>query len=297
VYNGGRFLRETLKSVMIQALPEREMQIEVVDDCSTDVDVQALTREIGKGRIGYFRQPYNVGSLRNFATCLHLAKGHHVHLLHCDDLVLDGFYEHMIKLFTTYPHIGAAFCRYRELDEGGKVTDVREAEAPVPCVLENWLLRLADRNRIGSASIVVKRSVYENLGSFYGVHTNTEWEMWVRIASKYSFAYSPAVLASCRRHVGSATRQALLQGVYLRDMETLMKKVSDHLPKEQRPEALMRSKRYYAHQAVKMTKQMWMQHKNVRGVLTQMRKAWNMHKDPIIAIEIVRAFIRLLLAK
>ena len=40
VYNAGNYLKETLESVLSQALPEGEMQIEVVDDCSTEIDVQ-----------------------------------------------------------------------------------------------------------------------------------------------------------------------------------------------------------------------------------------------------------------
>jgi hypothetical protein len=147
------------------------------------------------------------------------------------------------------------------------------------------------------ASIVVKRNVYEALGSFCSVHANADWEMWVRIASKYPFAYTPAVLASCRRHVGSVTGQALLEGTFLRETEISMKMISGYLPEEHRLKASRRSKRYYAHQVVRMTKQMWLEDKNLRGVLSQMRKAWRMHKDPIIAIEIVRALIRLLFAK
>jgi len=72
-YNCTGFLTEALEAVLAQALPPEQMQIEVVDDCSTDADVEALVQAIGKGRIGYFRQPENKGSLRNFETCINRA--------------------------------------------------------------------------------------------------------------------------------------------------------------------------------------------------------------------------------
>jgi len=36
------------------------MQIEVVDDCSTDANIEDLVCNLGKGRILYFKQKENV---------------------------------------------------------------------------------------------------------------------------------------------------------------------------------------------------------------------------------------------
>src|ERR1700759_1744825 len=68
VYNCGSYLPQALRSILQQDPGPALMQIEVVDDCSTDIDVEELVRTIGKGRIVYYRQPENVGSLRNFET-------------------------------------------------------------------------------------------------------------------------------------------------------------------------------------------------------------------------------------
>src|SRR5438270_4853541 len=76
VYNCAPFLPQTLHSVLQQDLSEAEMQIEVVDDASTDADVEAIVQEIGNGRVRYFRQPQNRGSLKNFETCLNRAEGY-----------------------------------------------------------------------------------------------------------------------------------------------------------------------------------------------------------------------------
>src|SRR5947207_15605375 len=73
-YNCARYLRHALKSVLAQDPGPEKMQIEVVDDCSTDEDIAALVLEIGQGRVGIYRQEANIGSLRNFETCLNRSK-------------------------------------------------------------------------------------------------------------------------------------------------------------------------------------------------------------------------------
>src|SRR5690606_6187539 len=86
-YNCIHYLRKTIESVLAQALDPQQMQIEVIDDFSTDGNVKALVEKLGKGRIGFYKQPHNVGSLRNFETCINRSKGKFVHILHGDDLV------------------------------------------------------------------------------------------------------------------------------------------------------------------------------------------------------------------
>src|ERR1035438_4192858 len=101
-YNCSQYLTENIRSVLDQDRGEEQMQIEVVDDGSTDTDVKSLVEKIGNGRVRYYRQPLNVGSLRNFETCLNRATGHYIHLLHGDDKVENGFYEEIESLFTRF---------------------------------------------------------------------------------------------------------------------------------------------------------------------------------------------------
>jgi glycosyltransferase involved in cell wall biosynthesis len=295
VYNGASFLKESVESVLQQAEADTEMQIEVVDDCSTDVDVQSFVRSIGKGRVGYYRQPYNVGSLRNFETCINLAKGKYIHLLHSDDMVHDGFYKSLENLFNQYPTAAAAFCRYKYVDENGNTVLYPEAEATQAGILENWLLRLAERQRIQYVAIAVKRQIYEELGAFYGVHYGEDWEMWARIAAKYPFAYTPEILASYRQHPNSISGKAFTTAQNLNDLEFVMGKINDLLPESEKKNALQKAKKFYAHYALRTAGSLWGKFRNVRGAINQMRKAWSMHKDMQLAYKIVKMIGRIIL--
>jgi glycosyltransferase involved in cell wall biosynthesis len=169
VYNCAPYLPILLESVLSQALSEDEMQIEVIDDCSTDADIGKIVNDIGKGRVGYYRQPRNVGSLRNFETCLNRSRGQLIHLLHGDDRLLPGFYKEMTATFKEFPEVGSAFCAHHHIDAKGNVRYNVNVDGSGPFILSNWLEILAERQRPQYAAMVVKRSVYEHLGSFYGV--------------------------------------------------------------------------------------------------------------------------------
>ncbi len=115
VYNCSDYLPQALQSVLDQDMGEDLMQIEVVDDCSTDADIENMVKEMGKGRVSYFRQPVNVGSLRNFETCLNRAHGKYIHLMHGDDKLINGFYKEITALFEKFPKAGAAFCAHQHI--------------------------------------------------------------------------------------------------------------------------------------------------------------------------------------
>src|SRR5688572_711170 len=114
-YNAIHYLPTTLESVLAQYTGADQMQIEVVDDCSTDGDVKSLVDQIGQGKVSYFRQPKNKGSLRNFETCINRARGHYIHILHGDDFVKPGFYQEIISLFAQFPTIGSAITNHNQV--------------------------------------------------------------------------------------------------------------------------------------------------------------------------------------
>lgn len=235
-YNCSKYLAAAVESVLLQDPGEDMMQIEVVDDCSTDENVRALVERLGKGRVKYFRQEKNVGSLRNFETCLRRSKGHLVHLLHGDDLVKDGFYKETGALFNEFPEIGAAITKYTYVDEEGHETPPGvEVIADRRGVIDNWLCKIAERQKLQPPAIVVKRSVYEKLGGFFGVHYGEDWEMCIRIAANYPVAYTPKCLALYRRFQNkSITGNSIMTGQNIKDVLKVIDISQQYLPEAKR---------------------------------------------------------------
>lgn len=295
VYNCAAYLEETLSAVLQQALPQEEMQIEVIDDCSTDVDVAALVERVGKGRVAYYRQPQNVGSLRNFETCLNRARGHLVHLLHGDDLVKPGYYASMQRLFDRFPEIGAAFCRYVYVGESGQPLYYRDAEMDKAGILDNWLVRLAQRQRLQYCTVTVKRAVYEHLGSFYGVDYGEDWEMWMRIARHYPIAYDPEVLAAYRLRVASISGQSYASAKNLKDLQWVIRTIQQYLPDGEKETLYKAAMKFYAHYGLKVANDLWYGLRNRQGARVQVREALGMHRDVLLYWKIAKLYIKMAL--
>ncbi|MBA3263097.1 MAG: glycosyltransferase [Thermoleophilaceae bacterium] len=224
------YLRETLASVLAQDPGPERMQIEVVDDASSDTP-EAVVEELGRGRVSFFRQPRNVGHVANFNTGLVRSRGHLVHLLHGDDCVRDGFYAAMAKLLETEAESGAAFCRYIAIDEAGDWSSIAPLEQRSAGVIPGWLERIAVGQRLQTPCMVVRRQVYERLGGFDPRGGFAEdWEMWVRIAARYPVAYEPEPLALYRVHSLSRTGRMLRTGENARDLRRVIEINREHFP-------------------------------------------------------------------
>jgi len=234
VYNCSQYLSQLLESVLGQDPGPGLMQIEVIDDHSTDANVQEIVERIGGGRVGYYRQPENVGSLRNFETCLNRAKGQWVHLLHGDDFVSPGFYKEIKLLFETYPEAGAAFTGFHYVDEDSAVLYPNKALAEKPGYIKNWLTIISQSQCIQPPAMVVKRSVYEELGAFFGVHYGEDWEMWVRISYRFPIVHSPVALANYRIHTTNITSRYFLSGQNIRDIRKVIGMIQHYLPADKR---------------------------------------------------------------
>jgi hypothetical protein len=230
-YNCADYLRETLVSVLAQDPGSEWMQIEVVDDCSTQDNPEAVVKEVGQGRVEFYQQPENVGYIKNFETCLERSRGQLIHLLHGDDCIRDGFYQKMQPLFEQYPEIGSAFCRQIIMDDQGHWRRFSKLEQAESGILHNWLERIAADHSLQTPSVVVKREVYEQLGGFDRrmLSCGEDWEMWVRIAAHYPVAYEVEPLALYRDRSNSLTKRSVQTGQNIRDVRRATEIVKSHL--------------------------------------------------------------------
>jgi len=213
------YLRETLESVLSQDPGPDEMQIEVVDNCSTTGDPEALVRAVGGSRIRFYRQPGNIGMVENFNTCIRRAQGQWVHILHGDDTVRPGFYARARQGITANPDVGAALCRIIYTNEHSQWTGITDAEARAPGVLgEDFAARQMVDQLIQFVAFVVRRSTYEELGGFRASLAHClDWDMWKRIALSKRIFYEPEPLACYRLHAAADSSRLMRTGENVAD--------------------------------------------------------------------------------
>jgi glycosyltransferase involved in cell wall biosynthesis len=250
-FNCSRFLGDTLSSVLAQDPGPQLMQIEVVDDHSSEDDPEAVVRRIGQGRVQFHRQAGNVGIAKNFATCLQRSRGQLVHLLHGDDYVRDGFYAKLGQAFAAHPEIGAAFCRQIFMDADGHWLSLSHLEQRQSAVLDKGLERLAQEQRIMTPSIVVRRAVYEELGGFDSrLICSEDWEMWVRIAARYPIWYEVEPLAVYRMHAHSNSGRHVSTARDMRYTRAAIEMFKHYLPEDRADRLTRKARETYALAAI-----------------------------------------------
>ena len=228
-YNCAPYLGETIAGVLAQDPGPERMQIEVVDDCSSD-DPAAVVERFG-GRVSFHRQARNLGNVGNFNTCLRRARGRLVHILHGDDAVREGYYERLGEALERHPEVGAAFCRYVSIDEDGHWRTISPLEARKAGVIQGWLESLARGQRLQPPCITVRRDVYERLGGFDDrLFYYEDWEMWTRIAAHYPVWHEPVPLALYRVHGGTASDRRLRAGDSVADIRRAISLNCELLP-------------------------------------------------------------------
>lgn len=274
-YNCANFLRETLTTVLAQDPGPDIMQIEIVDDHSTKDDPEAVVKELGRGRVGFYRQPENIGYIKNFETCLLRSRGKLIHLLHGDDCVRDGFYRKLQRAFEENPEVGAAFCRTITIDEQGHWNSISALEQSESGILSNWLERIAEYQRIQTPSIVVRRAVYERLGGFDRrmFCWAEDWEMWVRIAAYYPMWYEVEPLALYRHSLSSLTGRFVRTGKNVQDIRTAISAMQQYLPSDCAHKMTRKSLNGYGSLALGMASQ-FVNIGDMYGAINQIKEAF-----------------------
>ena len=291
-FNCAKYLRETLSSVLGQDPGPALMQIEVVDDHSTLDDPAAVVEELGQGRVGFYRQPENVGHTGNFETCLKRSRGKLIHLLHGDDYVLEDFYHKLQSAFEQNPETGAAYCRHIITDENGHWTRISPLEKSKSGVLIDALERIQTRHPIQTPSIVVRRDVYEKLGGFDSRMSTCgeDWEMWVRIASRYPFWFEAKPLAVYRSHSSSLSGRAMRTGQNVRDMFRAVEIVRPYLPETKADELLYEARKLWAFWGLQCAGKM-LTRGDRAGAIAQIRAVSKCNRSLPVILSIVRLFL------
>lgn len=116
-FNGKKYLRETMDSVMAQTYLNWELVF--WDNCSTD-STPVIVNSYHDGRIKYFKSEYKtpLGEARNLA--LLKAEGEYVAFIDADDLWLPGYLKKCVETMNNYPQTAIAYTRFINFEGGNE---------------------------------------------------------------------------------------------------------------------------------------------------------------------------------
>jgi len=188
VFNGERYLRESLDSILAQTYSRTE--VFVMDDASTD-GTRGLAAAYGE-RVKYHRQEANRGIYGNANDGIAMARGEYIAIYHADDIYDARIIEREVAFLERYPEAGAVFCQDIFIDPAGnergrlEIPEEVRGGRPLPyATVFNALLKHKN-TFLTCPSSMVRASVYRDVGVYRDAEfrNTSDMEMWLRIAQK-----------------------------------------------------------------------------------------------------------------
>ena len=119
VYNGQRFVRATLDSLLAQTFTDFELLI--CDNASTDSTEQICREYAARDpRVRYVRNERNIGPAPNYNKCFELARGELFKWSAADDTIAPDFLARCVAELDRDPSLAGCYTRTTEIDADGK---------------------------------------------------------------------------------------------------------------------------------------------------------------------------------
>ncbi len=201
VYNGERYLREAIDSILKQTYTAFEFLI--INDGSTDNSV-AIIKSYDDPRITLI---HNEGNLKLIATLnkgLDLARGKYIARMDCDDISLPERLERQVEFMERNAHIGVCGTWVKVLVSGFRLTARYPTE---PKAIKTQMLF---RTAIAHPTVMMRTSLMRQYGLKYDatyLHAE-DLELWNRCTLFFLLGNVPRVLLKYRIHSGGISRKS-----------------------------------------------------------------------------------------
>ena len=191
-YNMGRYITETIDAVLAQDYPHVESV--VVDDGSTDDTLQVLARYAGNPRVRIVRQA-NAGQTVAKNHGIRESRGEFIAFCDADDIWEPHKLSRQLPRFAASDRVGVVFSDITCIDGEGKpfATEfMARSEGRVTAAL------LVD-NFVPFPTVVARADVLREFGGFDERLTmSIDYDLWLRISTRYEFAWVREPLARYR---------------------------------------------------------------------------------------------------
>lgn len=201
-YNTGRFISETIESVLAQSYSNWELII--VDDCSKDNTDDVVSQYLADERIRYIKNETNSGAAVSRNRALREAKGKWIAFLDSDDLWEQDKLKNQIAFMVNNDY-HFSYTNYVEIDEesspnGKRVTGPKRItkHGMYNYCWMGCLTVMYDAETVGFIQIE-------------DIKKNNDYAMWLKICKKSNCYLLDETLARYRKRSGSISNHGYLK--------------------------------------------------------------------------------------
>jgi len=191
-YNRSSFIKRSIESVLHQTYSDFELI--VVDDGSTD-NTEEIVKSIADTRVQYYKKENEErGAARNYGCSK--AKGNYITFFDSDDILHSNHLSEASKTIEKihlpeWFHLG-----YTIVDEKGSIIN------SVKAIQGNLNIKLISGNFLSCNGVFLKQNVAQEFkfNEDRRLSAIEDWELWLRIASKYKLYHSEVITSSIINH-------------------------------------------------------------------------------------------------
>jgi glycosyltransferase involved in cell wall biosynthesis len=193
-YNQGRYIEETIQSILNQDYPNFEYI--VIDGGSNDNTIEILKKY--EGHLTWISEK-DRGQADAINKGFYMAKGEIVAWLNSDDTYLPGAVHQSVRYLEAHPEVGMLYGEGYHIDADGELIERYYTE---PFDYQ----RLSEVCFICQPTVFLRAEVIRTVGPLdVTLDYCLDYEYWMRIAKRFRIGYLEQYLANTRLHMDTKT--------------------------------------------------------------------------------------------
>ena len=195
VFNGERFLREAVESILNQSF--REFEFVIIDDGSTDGTASMLHSYARSDPGVRVYHQENRGLIESLNRGCGLARGKYLARMDADDIALKDRLMQQVEFMEKHAGVGVLGGAVEQVDATGR----RLRTAHLPLDHAGIISTLAYACPFAHAAVVIRKEVFVSVGGYRSAFVHAEdYDLWLRMAERCELANLEAVVLKHRIH-------------------------------------------------------------------------------------------------
>lgn len=200
VYNGEKYLKEAIKSILNQTF--RDFEFLIIDDGSIDKSAEIIA-SFNDTRIRLERNEANLGLIKTLNKGFRLSKGKYIARMDCDDISLPKRLSAQANFMEKHPEIGVC-------GSWVKIVGLKQSFiSKYPQNHEEARAYLLFNTPFAHPAVIIRKEIIEKYQLEYDENYKhaEDYELWSRIIEHTKISNIPKVLLRYRMHPESVSKK------------------------------------------------------------------------------------------
>jgi glycosyltransferase involved in cell wall biosynthesis len=194
VYNGEKFIKETIESVLNQSFSDYELII--VDDGSTDASYEIISSYIDH-RIKYYKNEINSGIVFSLNRALEIASSEYIARIDADDICLKNRLKIQLDFLEKNKNVGVCSGSICYIDSIG----IEGVTVKVPISIDECRVRFLFGNPVIHPASMFRRALAIKVGGYTeGMEPAEDYDFWLKLLEISDIQNVDEVLLKYRIH-------------------------------------------------------------------------------------------------